>query len=265
MRFTYCLLIILLSLYACSGNSTVSTDITSNNSELIEATPNLAIPDNRFENNYRILIFGNSHVSGLSVLIQTLISTNNSHAKINVVNAAGGFLDDTASKQKRETLLEDKLWTHVILQGQKYSQSGKTNYSTTSTKEWIHKAKSFYITPILFPEHPQRGNTEEGSRVHAIHAGIIAEQKSCIAPVGLTWDKVIFTEPQLPLYNKDGNHASLIGKLLSAFIFYEVITGNSADLLPIINEIEVDASTQQLLKQFASETIRSNQPCIFDE
>lgn len=70
--------------------------------------------------------------------------------------------------------------------------------------------------------------------------------------------------PSLALHLDDGNHASFLGKLLTAFVFYEVITGKSADLLPFIENIEVADKIQQLLRLLASETIQSNQACTFD-
>jgi hypothetical protein len=54
-----------------------------------------------------------------------------------------------------------------------------------------------------------------------------------------------------------------MGNLFTALVFYEVITGNSADLLPYIADIDVDEPTQQLLGQIASETIQANTPCFF--
>lgn len=117
----------------------------------------------------------------------------------------------------------------------------------------------------MFPEHPQRGFVDEGKRVHQLHMEISSKQKACVAPIGLTWDEVIMTTPTLKLHNADGNHASLTGRLLSAYVFYEVITGEAADLLPYIDTIDVDESIQQLLKQMASATIQANTPCIFDE
>jgi len=266
MRLIYSLLILLFTLSACSGDAKKTTEATSNNSDNNKTLPsnNLSIPDNRYSNDYQVLLFGNSHTLGLSSLIKTLISTGNPFAKISIKNAGGGFLDDSASKQRRVELLENKPWTHVILQGQKYSQSGATTYPTNAARSWIEKAKNHNITPILFPEHPQKGKTQEGIRVHRIHAAIVEIQKSCVAPVGLAWDKVIIIAPQLALHSSDGNHASLIGRLLTAYIFYEVITGEAADLLPFIDGIDVDESSQQILRQFASETIQRFQPCIFD-
>jgi hypothetical protein len=265
MRITYTLLIIILYLSACSGDSAKKSVPTLENGGIIKKIPadNLAIPDNRFSNTYDVLIFGNSHTNMLDSLVKTLISTGKPEAKINVVNAGGGYLDNIS--QGRKSLLENSSWTHIILQGQKYSQSGSSIYPTTAAQMWIDKAKQYGVTPILFPEHPQKGNTEEGRKVHLIHKGIATTQKSCVAPVGLTWDKVILIEPQLVLHSPDGNHATYLGRLLTAYVFYEVITGKAADLLPFIEGIKVEEATQHLLKQLVSETIQSYQPCIFDQ
>lgn len=264
MRSMFSSIILLFCVSACSQDSADTSE-----TKLIEVpvgievpSTNLAIPDNRFSNMYQVLIFGNSHVTKQASLIQTLITTGNPNANVEVHNAGGGFLDDNLQSQTSVALLENEPWTHVILQGQKYSQSGATLYSTTAAQVWIDKAKSHAITPILFPEHPQKGNKEEGSLVHLIHTGIAQLQKACVAPVGLAWDKALEIAPRLVLHQDDGNHATLIGNLLTALIFYEVITGESADLLPYISAIEVEEGTQQLLGQIASETIQANQPCL---
>ncbi|MDT0602317.1 hypothetical protein [Thalassotalea castellviae] len=268
MRSIIYIFFLLFLLSACSSDSkSAKTSISEKDKAVVEtglSSSNLAIPDNRFASHYQILMFGNSHTAGLDSLIKLLLHASNENLTVNIVNAGGGFLDNQSSQQRRLTLLESQPWTHLILQGQKYSQSGAYDYSTASTKAWINTAKSLNITPILFPEHPQKGNTEEGKRIHALHTSIAATQRACVAPVGLTWDKVMMTEPTINLHHDDGNHASLTGRLLTAFIFYEVITGQSAELLPVLNSNEVDGATQQLLKQLASTTIQTNLPCTFE-
>ena len=265
MHLIYSLFFILFLLPSCSGDSKEASIPVPNNVNTVKESSigNLAIPDNRFSNTYQVLVFGNSHVIGLDKLIKSLIMAGNPFAKVEVFNAGGGFLDDSFSQEHRTNLLENKPWTHIILQGQKYSQSGSRTYPTISAQSWIDKAKKLGVTPILFPEHPQRGKTTEGKRVHSIHTEIAAKQKSCVAPVGLAWDSVITNSPKLPLHSSDGNHAAILGKLLTAFVFYQVITGESADLLPFNKNLAGDETTQQLLRQFASETIQSNQACIF--
>ena len=263
----YSAIILFMSLSACGGASSYIANVPDNNPQKVdeEGSPksNLPVPDNRFSNDYKILLFGNSHVSNQADLITTLIKAGNNKAQVITVNAGGGFLDNKGSQKSRNDLLTTQRWTHLILQGQKYSQSGTVSYSTLETQIWIEKAKNESITPILFPEHPQLGWDKEGRHVHQLHSSIAALQQSCVAPVGLTWDKVLMISPSLRLHRTDGNHASLMGNLLTALVFYEVITGNSADLLPYIDDIDVDEPTQQLLGQIASETIQANIPCSF--
>lgn len=261
----YTAIVLLMSLSACNGSS-YTAQISDNNQDEVDVeqpTSNLPIPDNRFSNEYKILFFGNSHVSGQPSLISTLIQVGNNNSAVTTVNVGGGFLDDVPSKKRREDSLTAESWTHIILQGQKYSQSGTVNYPTLSAQAWIAKAKGESITPILFPEHPQIGRDEEASQVHQLHSSIATLQQSCVAPIGLAWNKVLMISPGLRLHSADGNHASLMGNLLTALVFYEVITGHSADLLPYIADIAVDESTQQLLGQIASETIQDNTPCSF--
>ncbi|GGI88269.1 hypothetical protein GCM10007978_27480 [Shewanella hanedai] len=265
MRISILVTLLLSCLSACSQDNTSTNRTERPPTDLPKPDTNLPIPDNRNSTNYQVLLFGNSHTTRQAGLIKTLISAGDPDLAVEVVNAGGGFLDDNLNSTRQVTKLEEGSWTHIILQGQKYSQSGSKIYPTSAAQNWIIKTKKKGATPILFPEHPQKGNAGEGMRVHLIHKRIARLQMSCVAPVGLTWDKVLNTSPPLTLHHSDGNHASLTGSLLTALVFYEVITGSSADLLPYIPKIDVDEDTQQLLGQMASETIQANQPCKYEE
>ncbi|MEZ9140408.1 MULTISPECIES: hypothetical protein [unclassified Shewanella] len=254
-------------LSACGSDSVMSEPAQETPPPKITETntaSNLAIPDNRDVQHYQVLLFGNSHVSAQASLITKLILAGNSNVQVSAVNAAGGYLDNPVSQQRRLDILASKSWSHIILQAQKYSQSGTVSYPIIAARTWIATAKESAITPILFPEHPQKGRPDEGRQVHSLHQSIAAVQKACVAPVGLAWNKTLMTDPSFKLHSTDGNHASLMGNLLTALVFYEVITGQSADLLPYIADIAVEESTQQLLGQIASETIQANQACEFD-
>ena len=259
------LALLCLSLVACEQSETEIQSVEQKRSSSGAGAPtsNLAIPDNRQSSHYRILLYGNSHTARQAGLIKRLIFASDPERLVDAKNAAGGFLDENLASAKQVAKLEGASWTHVILQGQKYSQSGFTTYPTTAAQHWIEKVKINGATPILFPEHPQRGRADEGQRIHKLHIAISQQQKSCVAPVGLTWDKALLNAPQLTLHHSDGNHASLTGAMLTALVFYEVITGKSADLLPYIPEIDVDESTQKLLGKIASETLQSSPSCQF--
>lgn len=252
---------------SCGGNNKAN-EVTDINNSLVEIPFDdtgqvLEIPDNRSNDDYKILFYGNSHVAGIPDLVKTIILNGLPNKTVLAKTAPGGqYLADRLNDQASiDALLRDN-WSHVIFQAQKYSQSGAFDYPTTAAQTWIRRTKIRNATPILFPEHPQKGNENEGEKVHLIHTQIAALESSCVAPVGLTWDAVLELIP-LPLHTSDGNHAKYLGQFLTALVFYEVITGEPADLLPYINEIDVAEDIQHFLGQIASATLKLNPGCIF--
>lgn len=211
---------------------------------------------------YEILFIGNSHsaANDLPGLVTTLIKTGVPEASAQYGLAPGFlFLADRIDDGVTQPLLQSRSWSHVILQAQKYSSSGQYFYPTHAAEEWIRRATSQNARPILFPEWPRRGNTEEGQRVHNLHLDIATRESACVAPVGLAWEASIAQYPGLNLHAADGNHANLNGALLTAFVFYQVITLQSAADLPYVPSINVSANTQQQLREAASAVVENNQ------
>jgi len=152
----------------------------------------------------------------------------------------------------------------VILQGQKYSTTGSTTYPTDAAEYWIRGSKGQGATSIMFPEHPRKDNSWEGRTLWDLHSGIAARENTCVAPVGLVWDEVIFGDPSLILHLPDGNHASSTGLLLTALVFYQVITGRSVESLPELSVFGVDAATEQIMKESVSSLLFTYPPCFFE-
>jgi len=265
MKISLLVLTSLLLLSACGSGGSPTVDVTpvEKIAEPPSVSENLAIPDNRALDNYQVLIIGNSHSQPMQKLLSILFSHGLNDKNVAIETRAASFLDVIVDNEDLISLIETKSWTHIILQGQKYSQSQSVQYSTAETKIWIQRAKNIGATPILFPEHPQQGNPQEAVYVHSIHEGIASEESACVAPVGLTWNKVLAIEPALDLYHADGNHAKELGALLTALVLYQVISGEAADLLPYIDELPGTESTQALLGQLASQTIAENLACNF--
>ena len=256
MKLTVFTIPLLLLLSACGSGSegTAEAQVSSDVKvpESVEVSENLTVPDNRALDAFQVLVIGNSHVQSIQKLLTIIFQ-----------NGVGAFLDVIVDKESLVELVETRPWTHIILQGQKYSQSQSVLYSTEATRSWIQRAKNRGATPILFPEHPQRGNLLEADYVHSIHVDIADEESSCIAPVGLSWNKVLAIEPDLKLYQVDGNHATELGALLSALVLYQVVSGQTADTLPYIAALPGTDAEQALLGQIASQTIAEHVPCPF--
>ena len=221
--------------------------------------------DNSGASSYKVLLMGNSHAGGLRPVLEQVLVLGQPGKTIDVQLSPGfGYLSDMVNDGFSEQKLESDAWSHVILQGQKYSTSGTQSYPTDAAEYWIRGSKEQGATPILFPEHPRMGNNWEGRTLWELHTGIAARENTCVAPVGLVWDEVLFRAPDLVLHSPDGNHASAMGLLLTALVFYPIITGQPVASLPELSSFGVDGATEQIMKESVSSVLYSNQPCHFE-
>jgi len=243
-------LLVSLSLCSCGESSVPSEPVKQ--SPIIASTPaqtsqsQANIPNNTDSQHYQVLFIGNSHVSTIPFLLEQLVQSTKSEKVLDAQRAPGiRYLIDRVDDGVTYDLLKSQQWSHVILQAQKYSTSGQKDYTTRGSQTWIKRVRDEQqATPILFPEHPQLGNGWEGQYIHDIHVEISQIEPACVAPVGLAWDRAISLYPELPLHSGDGNHAALAGHFLSASIFYQIITGESAELIPFIAEIDISKANQ---------------------
>lgn len=213
---------------------------------------------------YKVLLFGNSHMRShnLSALLTKVLRSGKPGQQATVVVATGGdFLDTRYRQQSSMELLTKQNWSHLVLQGQKYSVSESQLYPTNGARYLIELAKSQQTTPILFPEHALQGNFREGEYIYEIMQKIQQQNHACLAPIPHAWRLALTLHPELQLHESDGNHASLQGAFLTALVLYEVITGSPADQLPDIKEIALTAQVQQLLRQQASNSMQQYPAC----
>lgn len=260
-----------LFLSACGGGSSSNNGPKTSVIPLITVTSDekniskAEIPNNTAVQHYKVLFIGNSHVTTIPILLEKLIKAGLSEKEVDAERATGiSYLIDRVNDGITYDLLKSNSWSHVILQAQKYSTSGQREYSTQGTETWIQRARDEKgATPILFPEHPQKGNSWEGQYVHNIHVGISNVEPACVAPIGLAWDRAIDIYPELNLHAGDGNHAALPGHFLSASVFYQTITGESVDLIPFIPEIDISVDIQTDLKAVASYTLSNHPSCDY--
>ena len=223
--------------------------------------PPIDIPDNSAGTDYQILIYGNSHSSDLGKLLQILITEQLPAVTVETKTVSGVFLDAIVEREGNVEKLQEQSWSHAIFQGQKYSQSGQYDYPTDAARRLIASAKAQNITPILFPEHPQQGDTHEGRRVYDLHLSISAKEPSCVAPIGLVWDRLLKVLPDAPLYKSDGNHASYEGNVLTAMTFYEIITGELADVMSYSAAINLSQHDQAIYAQIVTEVLKQYPAC----
>ena len=256
----------------CGGgggdSSTTGPDTSTNDCSRSFGTLSYSVStplaDNSGESAYKILLMGNSHSAALAPVLEQLLRLAHPEKSVDVENAGNpGFLSERVNDGVSEQALECEPWTHVILQGQKYSTTGGTTYPTDAAEYWIRGSKELGATAILFPEHPRKDNSWEGQALWDLHTGIATRENACVAPVGLVWDEVVFRAPSLELHQADGNHATDTGVLLSALVFYPIISGQPVESLPTLSSFGIDAETEQLFKESVSSLLFTYSPCNY--
>ncbi|NND46594.1 MAG: hypothetical protein HKN55_02915 [Woeseiaceae bacterium] len=210
--------------------------------------------------NYGVLLIGNSHSSrgGLPDMLETLLEADGGN-KSAYVKAVGhwAFLAERLNDDVTQKALDSRRWTHVILQAQKYSTSGRYSYPTDAAGEWIRRVRERGAQPILFPEWARREHPEEFLRIQRLHLKIASRDLALVAPVGLAWELMRDTHPDIVLHASDGNHANRQGALLTAYVLYSSMTGQSPAELPYTEMRGIPEDTQAVLRSAASKAIRA--------
>jgi hypothetical protein len=264
------MLLAAVSLASCGGGE---EPVSGSQSTGDTADPNLSnryaesypLVDNSDASAYKVLLMGNSHASGLYPVLADLLVLGQTDKPVDVqLSSGGGFLAERVNDGTSHRELESEPWTHVILQGQKYSTTGSYSYPTDAAEYWIRGSKQQGATPIMFPEHPREGNTWEGQTLWDLHKGIAIRENTCVAPVGLVWDEVGFRAPSIVLHQSDGNHASRTGLLLTALVFYPIITGQPVESLPELSSFDIDPATEQVMKEAVSSLLYTYAACEFE-
>ena len=259
LGFIACIVIVV----GCGGNESKEEVITPDEEPSIDT--GLSIPNNHDAESFSVLFIGNSHVgsNNLAGVISQFIEQGTGKTVTTSISASQRYLDERIGDGVTQSKIESTNWTHIILQAQKYSQSGAIIYSTRGAEHWARLSKYQGATPIFFPEHPQKGNSWEGNYVYDFHSEIADNESACVAPIGPTWDAALAIDSSLPLHAADGNHADLTGTILTALIFYQVITGLPAEDLSYVESINVPEDTQRLLREVATDTITMLGDCKF--
>lgn len=168
----------------------------------------------------RLLFVGNSHThfQNLPDRVVKLLQHIDPDAKIAGKTVPVGFLDDAAKDPNMEKLLKEHAWTGVILQAQKISSSGRTNYSTAEGIDLAKRAKELGIPVFFFAEWGLKGSANSTERTNKIYAEMAEASGATLIPVGLAWEKVLQQSPDLALHDFDGNHQSSLGADLTALV-----------------------------------------------
>lgn len=246
IRLIILIIVSLGFLNSCGGGNTAENpQIPESNVPPPVSSGTGTIPVTEF---YDVLMMGNSHTSPLPNILYKIFAVGQPAKSAEFRQAPGGmYLIDRANDTANTDLLASKRWSHLILQALKYSSSGTIDYSTAGAEYFINSANSLGIIPILYPEHPTRGNTWESDYLFQLHSSVAMNTGACVAPVGFVWEDVMQTVTS-NLYHVDGNHASATGAFLTSLVLYHVISAGKASDLAFIPDVDVAEHIQEIMK-----------------
>ena len=172
------------------------------------------------------------------------------HARVTV---APGLLhlNERATDEATQRLLQSRHWDVVVLQAQNYSLSGTTDYPNDGSVSLVRSVRERGALPILFAEWPRRGIDETQIILDAYRA-IARREPACLPPIPETFDHALAQDPRLRLRASDGNHSSAAGAFLASLILYATISGEDVASLPDLAEPRVSPVLQRHLRELAA-------------
>lgn len=119
--------------------------------------------------------------------------------------------------------LETDHWDYVVLQDCSDCPLWRQDAFQSGVREMVRLVKKAGSEPILFMTWADIGAFEQ-QKIIANEYHIIGKELDVkVVPVGLAWEAVQRTHPELRLYDGDGHHAGMLGTFVSAYTFITVL------------------------------------------
>jgi hypothetical protein len=166
----------------------------------------------------RILMLGNSHtaVNQLPLMVRTILNTDAKWRPVTMVMRTGPFLEDLARNPAIRKEVAEGKWDVIVLQGAKVSSSHRYRYSQAGGIVLAKLAMASGARTLLFAEWPRKGENETEFILN-VYGEIGRAAKVEVVPTGRAWDTYRSKRPQAALWQEDGNHASPMGSMLTAY------------------------------------------------
>jgi hypothetical protein len=203
----------------------------------------------------RILFIGNSHTMhhNLPDLVCRMIRQV-MPGKTIVHHVVGvSHLADASINPQVKAEIEFRPWTHVVLQAQKISMSGKFLYPTDEGIDLAKRAKANGAAVAFFAEWARKGIMDERDRTETIYTEMAKESGATVIPVGRAWDAAFAMRPDLPLHEADGNHQSAMGAFLTACVVAGRLSGSTPMPFASIEFAELSAKDRTFLAEVAGQ------------
>lgn len=205
----------------------------------------------------RVLFIGNSHSLPMPELVTSMIQARQPGKSLYVHSVFTGSLDAAGNDQGTMDCVAGHPWTHVILQGQMFSMSGRHSYPRRGGIEIAMKAKTTGAKVCYLSEWGSRGVEGDGRQNERTYQMMAEAAGVHVAPVGRAWEMALAERPELVLHAGDGNHQNSHGAFLSGCVLYSQITGDDAGALGSVPYADVSAEDRTFLASIAAQVMKA--------
>lgn len=186
------------------------------------------------DNCLRVLFLGNSltYVNDLPTTFSELARSGGHKMEVAMIAVGSAALSDFVSSSDLSEALTTRQWDYVVLQEQSQLPSieyWRVNEMYPAARVLVRQVRENNAQPVFFETwahrngFPENGMPNYESMQYEIDMGyqrIANELDVPIAHVGMTWFRALQLNPELRLWQEDGNHPSEMGTYLAACVFY---------------------------------------------
>ncbi|HJR58672.1 MAG TPA: hypothetical protein VJ813_04720 [Vicinamibacterales bacterium] len=213
----------------------------------------------------RALFIGNSltYANDLPGMIEALASQAGLNGRVvcRAVARSNFGLEEHWNDGEALNGLDDRRWTHVVLQQGPSSRPESRTILRSYTKKFAFEIRRRGAKTVMYGVWPARAGLESLDEVTESYALAAADAGGTLVPVGEGRRAAWRRDPAIPLYAPDAFHPSPIGTYLAALMFFEHFTGRSPVGLPApagsreraLRHLRIDAARLLILQEAAAE------------
>jgi hypothetical protein len=216
-----------------------------------------------------ILFIGNSHTyyNYMPQMLLVLVDSEDRGFKLTVrqCTGEGAGLDWHWNNYPTRDAIREHPWDYVVLQERSGGPLEDLDSFTRHAQLLDKEIRNQGAKTMLFLTWANRSRLYTQALLTDAYKKAARTLQAALAPVGLAWEAIHRSDPEIELYHQDGRHASPTGSYLTACVFYSILFNTSPEGLPgrfffkskMWVALEKDGAS--LLQKTAWETVLKNE------
>ena len=187
---------------------------------------------------YKVLFIGNSFTfynSGVDYHLQKMLdadkSTDSTSYTIQKIAVSSYTLQDHYNDSLTIRKIRSDKWNKIVLQEQSIRPMTNRDLFLQYATLLDAKVKKDSASTVLYMTWPEKATPGDINSLSSAYLYVGQQIPAPVVPVGLVWESVVNTYPQLNLYYTDDKHPGLPGTFLIACTFYNSLFNKN----PIVN------------------------------